>query len=324
VGWLGADALTGTEAVGSTVTVNSNAGPVRVSACTTAGGAAGTVVSPQPSPVVGAVVLIIGGPSPVCSAGVAYWEVQFGGTTSPPPTSPQPSFSDTFSTGSMDTTKWQVNAFTQVNYAGAGSTLTSSAGGCDYSTGMLRITLTQPTASTSTGCELQSKMAFGYGTYEWSIRASSTSVTPHGAGTTFSGSISTGFIISDATSRTEIDSPEIEGQTPTKVEFTNWKNEANNGALITTTPSLCNPQDGFHKYKFVWTATSVAYYIDGILVGTHTTDIPQATSPGFVIMSHYGTNSSSFGGVATVGQIRYMYVNSFTYTPPAGTTCTAF
>ena len=85
-GWLGADALTGTLAIGQIVIVNSNAGPVRASGCTAAGGAAGAPISPQPSPVVGASVTIVAGPSPVCSAGVAFWQVQFGGTPPPPAT----------------------------------------------------------------------------------------------------------------------------------------------------------------------------------------------------------------------------------------------
>lgn len=231
-------------------------------------------------------------------------------------------FSDNFSTGQLNTSKWQVNAFTQNNYAGAGSNLTSRADHCIFTNGMLTIQLDQPTASTSTGCELQSKQSFGYGTYEWVFRSSSTSTTPTGPGVAKSGSIATGFIISDANSKTEIDSPEIEGQRPSDVEFTNWLNLSNNGAAIITT--TFNPSDCFHKYRFIWTSTSVTYFIDDVQVAQHTTKIPLATNPGFILISHYGTNSSGFGGVATPGVTRYMYITSFKYWLPGTPGCTQF
>jgi hypothetical protein len=240
-----------------------------------------------------------------------------GGTGGGGGTSGTPDFSDTFSTGSMDTTKWQVNSYTQPNYVGAGSTFTSTPSNCSWAGGLLTLRLDQPTASTSTGCELQSKIAFGLGTYEFIFRASSTATTPAGAGTADSGSISTGFIISDQTSKTEIDSPEIEGQTPTHVEFTNWLNGVNDGAAIIT--AGFNPQDAQHKFRFVWNSGSVTYYIDDVQVAQHTTDVPLPSNPGFVILSHYGTNSSGFGGTATVGVTRYMYVTSFKYWSQTGT-----
>ena len=222
-----------------------------------------------------------------------------------------PTFSDNFSSGTLDTSKWQANSWTIPNYAGAGSTDTSDPTHCDLSGGSMRLTLTQPSSGAATGCEIQSLNKFGFGTYEWSIRASSTSATSGGAGTAVSGQISTGFIISDPTSKTEIDCPEIEGRTPTIAEFTNWLNGVNAGA--SSIPTSFNPQDGFHRYKLVWSATSVLYYIDDVLVATHTTDIPLAINPAYVLISHYGTNSNTFGGLATVGTTRYLYCNSFKY-----------
>ena len=82
-GWLGSDALAGTLAIGSSVTVNSNAGPVRSAACT-AGSAPASLLNPQPSQVTGATVTIIGGPSPACSNGIVYWQVQFGAAPAAP------------------------------------------------------------------------------------------------------------------------------------------------------------------------------------------------------------------------------------------------
>ena len=114
-GWLGADALTGTIAIGKTVTVNSNAGPVRSGSCSTS-----APVSPQPNPLVGASVTVIGGPAPPCSNGVIYWQVQFGGT--PPPNPPTVtgvtvSCPSTLQTGASGTCTAQVTGTGNYNTA---------------------------------------------------------------------------------------------------------------------------------------------------------------------------------------------------------------
>src|SRR6185437_1162769 len=107
------------------------------------------------------------------------------------------------------------------------------------------------------------KQAFGFGTYEWVMRTSSTSATPYGEGSAMSGQVSSGFAFIDA-STTEID-----------------------------------------------------FEIDGVLVSTHTEDIPQV--PAYVMINHWGTNSTGWGGLATVGVSRYMYISSFTYTAASST-----
>lgn len=78
-GWLGSDVLPGA-AIGKQVVVATGAGPVRSAGCGSA-----PPISPQPSPVVGVTVLIIGGPAS-CNGGLAFWQVQSGST--PPPTPP--------------------------------------------------------------------------------------------------------------------------------------------------------------------------------------------------------------------------------------------
>ena len=123
-------------------------------------------------------------------------------------------FYDDFSKGSLDTSKWIPSNW---GAPGGGSFVPSYL---DFSTGMLRIKLTQ-TYSGSVGGELQSKNALGFGTYEWIMRASSTSSTPNGSGYTVSGQISSGFIYVN-NSQTEIDSPEIEGQNPGTLWWTSW------------------------------------------------------------------------------------------------------
>ncbi len=223
----------------------------------------------------------------------------------PPPPVNQPTFSDSFSSGSLDTTKWAASAWT-VNIGGSVTTFNPSY--IDLSGGSLRMKLDQPTAGTTTGCEIISKQNFKYGIFEWTMRAHSTSSTAAGAGVAKSGQISTGYIYS---SESEIDCPEIEGRTPTVVEFTNWLKGSNDGAALV--PVNFAPQDGFHRYKCEWRSTFVKYYIDDVLVATHTTKIPDQAVP--VILDSYGTNSSNWGGLASVGVTRYAYFSSFKYWP---------
>jgi hypothetical protein len=116
---------------------------------------------------------------------------------------------DDFSKGSLDTSKWIPSNWG----APGGGTFVPSY--LDFSTGMLRIKVTQTYNSSggiaSVGGELQSKNALGFGTYEWVMRAASTSSTPTGSGYTVSGQISSGFIFVN-NSRVRDRLPEIEGQ----------------------------------------------------------------------------------------------------------------
>jgi beta-glucanase (GH16 family) len=237
---------------------------------------------------------------------------------SDPPDSPEnpakpPTFVDYFNEGKLDTTKWVISTYESNNYAGGGSNVTFSASNIDLSGGNLRLELTQPTASTSTGAEITTKLSFGYGTYEFSMRAGSTSPSSSGSGTTESGQISSTFIIHNPppsyASVTEIDAPEIEGLSARNkdIEWTVWKNS------IATDPTpefniVQNPEEGFHTYKFVWTATSIKFYIDGVLKSTCTSGIP--TVAAVIDINFYGTNDTQWGGLATVGVTRYMYVKS--------------
>src|SRR5438046_10477571 len=88
------------------------------------------------------------------------------------------SSSDRFSTGSLDTSKWLASNepapgnISGVNY---GSFVPSNV---DLSKGMLCLKLQQQQGNSgvmSVGGQLQSLTTYGYGTYEWVMRASSTS-----------------------------------------------------------------------------------------------------------------------------------------------------
>lgn len=177
--------------------------------------------------------------------------------------------------------------------------------------GMLCLKLQQTIAAngevTSVGGEIQLNKLFGYGTYEWTARASSTSPTPTGTGMAQSGSV-TGLFNYINNSQTEIDI-EIEGQYPNQVDFTNWETTADKYS-DTTLMSVPNAW-GFHDYKFVWAPGVITYYIDNVLITVHNVNVPVA--PAYPMINHWGTNSASWGGVATEGE-RYLYVSKFSFT----------
>jgi hypothetical protein len=229
-------------------------------------------------------------------------------TTTGPPSAPAgATFFDNFSSGSLDTSKWIPSNW---NAPGGGQFVPSYL---DFSTGMLRIKVTQTNsggAVASVGGELQSKKAFGFGTYEWVMRASSTSSTPTGSGVTVSGQISSGFIFVN-NSQTEIDSPEIEGQNPGTLWWTTWTSISRDQSSSSQAPFA--PESGFHSYKCVWSSSQIKFYVDGVLVSTHTGVVP--TTPAYAMINHWGTNSTGWGGLATTNVTRYMFVRSFSFTP---------
>jgi beta-glucanase (GH16 family) len=222
-------------------------------------------------------------------------------------------FSDHFSTGKLDTSKWLASNgpapgnISGVNY---GSFIPSNV---DLSKGMLCLKVQQqqgPTGVHSVGGELQSLTTFGYGTYEWVMRASSTSSTPTGPGSVVSGQISGAFTFVN-NSQTEIDF-EIEGQNPNTLWTTNWTSVTQKQYSSIVVPS---PQNGFHHYKFVWAPGTIDFYVDGKFVSRHTAHVPKA--PAYIMINHWGTNSTGWGGKATLNLQRYLYISSFKYTAPS-------
>jgi hypothetical protein len=221
-----------------------------------------------------------------------------------PTTTAPVTYEDDFSTGTLSP-DWIVSNRSGVEGGGA-----FAASQVDMSQGVLRLEVTQDgTTEGSVGAEIQLNQKFHFGTYEWTMRAASTSATKAGSGTAVSGQISSTFSYSGGSpANTEIDAPEIEGQHPNDVEYTTWLNgvRSDTGAV-----TLANPEAAFHRYKYVWARDSIKFYIDDVLVFTTTTNVP--TNPAFPLINLWGTNSSSFGGVATAGVSRYMYVSSFKY-----------
>ena len=168
----------------------------------------------------------------------------------------------------------------------------------------------------SRGALVYTKSKYGYGTYEWRMRMSSTATTPSGVGNSVSGSVSAGFVYVN-NSQTEIDF-EFSGRNPDTLYMVNWLNPdpLKDPTGANETYDFLYPftvSTAFHNYKFVWQSGQIAFYVDGALKATHTTNVPSA--PAYFMINHWGTDSSGWGGTATVGVARYFYVDWVKYTP---------
>ncbi len=147
----------------------------------------------------------------------------------------------------------------------------------------------------SSGAEVVTKQTFGYGTIEFTSRVSEA----------LSGSVAAGFLYT-SNSATEIDMEQV-GNKPDAVDCTNWKGVSN----FQDTQVNGYHQANSHDFKIVWQPGFVDWYVDGKLVVHHTQAVPSAPAP--FIFNLWGTNSSSWGGTATIGPTRYMYISSFKY-----------
>jgi beta-glucanase (GH16 family) len=235
-------------------------------------------------------------------------------------------WSDTFSSGKLDGSRWVIASG---GAPGTNATNTGyyETGNVQVSPGVLRIALTQ-VAGTASGTFLsygglvRTKQACGYGTYQWTMKMSSTALCAGSActGQAVSGSVSAGFLYVN-NSQTEIDF-EFQAPAPTAVYLVNWLNlnpsvdptesEETVDAYSSASPAF-NPLDGQHTYKFVWTAGKISYYVDGTWVVDHTTNVP--TAPAYFMINHWGTDNPNWGGPATTGVTRYMYVTQTSYSP---------
>ena len=154
----------------------------------------------------------------------------------------------------------------------------------------------------SRGALIYTKKKYGYGTYEWRVRMSSTATTPDGLGGPTSGSVSAGFNYVN-NSETEIDF-EFSGLDFDVLYMVNWKNPTLNPLDVS---------DSFHTYRFVWEPTQISFYVDGTLKKVHTEHVPSA--PAYFMINHWGTDSEWWGGYATIGIDRYYFIDRVSYTP---------
>lgn len=168
----------------------------------------------------------------------------------------------------------------------------------------------------SRGGEIYTKNKYGYGTYEIRMRVALTSPTPLGLGVAKAGSKSSALLYYK-NSQTEIDFI-VEGKPSLSnwLEMMNWKNPDSAKPIVwpdsyvyrTYTGKVVNGMiDGFKTYKWVWSSGKIEFYVDGVLMATHTTNVPSAA--GFFILNLKGTNKDAVGGFASVGVNRYMYVD---------------
>ncbi len=187
----------------------------------------------------------------------------------------------------------------------------------------LQLLLTQETAPSGTGtlshgALIYTRNKYGYGTYEWRMRMSSTADTPDGTGDSVSGSVSAGFVYVN-NSQTEIDFEfSADPYSYDTLYMVNWFNRQPRSAPTSDdrTYSTLYPltvSTDFHDYKFVWQRGKITFYVDGTVQAVHTTNVPSAQA--YFMINHWGTDSAGWGGSATTGVPRYFYVDWVQYTP---------
>lgn len=228
---------------------------------------------------------------------------------------------DDFSSGKLAPDRWVVASGQAPGYIAGNHIGYYQPDHVSIENGYLKILLTQEGSASkgyiSRGGLVYTKATCGYGTYEWTMRMSSTAPTPDASGAWVSGSVSAGFLYVN-NSETEIDF-EYSATTPEDVWAVNWLNtnpHRTPTSAMETATQVPKPDatDRLHTYRFIWAPGVISFYIDGGLVATHTTDVP--STPAYFMINHWGTNSSGWGGWATPGTSRYFYVKSVSYTPP--------
>jgi len=241
-----------------------------------------------------------------------------------PKNQPCAAFQDNFDGTRVDTSRWVIANGRAPGYISGSHIGYYQPDHVGVADGLLKITLTQEAGIVdgisgviSRGGLIYTKDKCGYGTYEWTMRMSSTSPSasdPSGFPT--SGSVSAGFIYVN-NSETEIDF-EFSGMDPEYLWMVNWLNTNPNQdpTVQHETYSYLQPFDstsGFHHYKYIWEPGKITFYVDGERITAHTTDVPSASA--YFMINHWGTNGSGWGGYATLGVPRYFYVDSVSHTP---------
>ena len=97
---------------------------------------------------------------------------------------------------------------------------------------------------------------------------------------------------------------------PNLLYLVTWKDKVRS---VTPTEFHVGPSiyQDYHTYQMTWTKTSVIYTIDGVMVASVYTNVPQDAA--YVFLNHWGGNDPNWGGTATIGVDRWMWVQSFSY-----------
>ena len=238
---------------------------------------------------------------------------------------PVPLFSDDFNEGKLDTNKWTIATYKSPDShpdVNEGQYIPEAL---DFSNGMLTITSDQPrmhsghrgSAQPSYGGAIISKELFGFGTYEFVMRMSTTANRPEGKGGARTGSVSSGFLY-NKNSETEIDLEFLGNENA--IWITTWHNKRPKDVPklsddIRAETKIDNEHlaDTFHTYRIEWTPQRVKVYIDDTLASDHKHHVP--TAPAHIILQHRGTNSDKWGGDADIDVTHYFYVKSVSFTP---------
>jgi beta-glucanase (GH16 family) len=236
-----------------------------------------------------------------------------------PASSQTPTFSDDFSSGKLDLSKWTVATYKSPDSNPGINAGVYAPETITFVPGAMRIEVTQKKGSggvvESTGGCIYSKEYFGFGTYVFVMRMSTTSPTPDGAGETLTGAVSSGFLY-NTNSESEIDLEFLGNDNA--IHVTNWHNPTPANPPtgdIRQTEKLKNKFLGtqFRTYTLVWTPDKIQVFIDGTLVVSHKNHVPQ--KPARIVLQHRGTNSNGWGGTASVGVSRFAYFKSVSFTP---------
>jgi beta-glucanase (GH16 family) len=167
----------------------------------------------------------------------------------------------------------------------------------------------------SFGGEIQSNREFGYGVYEFRMRAASTSPTPHGAGHAITGSVSASFVYAQ-NAVTEIDIEFESHERSHKTHFLTWIGEHRDNQHTQLALPGPSPYEQFYTYHFVWQPGMVTFYRDGEIVAQHRNVVP--SQPGRMIFNHWGSHNQWWGGWSTQDVPRYVYIDYFQFTPLDG------
>lgn len=164
----------------------------------------------------------------------------------------------------------------------------------------------------SVGSEIVSNREFGYGVYEFRMKASSTAELPDQSGSAISGSVSAAFVYAP-NATTEID-VEFEGnERKGLTHFITWVDENRRNQHSKKRLPGPEPYERFYTYKIIWQPGMVTFYRDGELISQHRSIVPK--NPGKMIFNHWGTHLNWWGGWATENTPRYMFVDYFKFTP---------
>ncbi|MBI4441869.1 MAG: glycoside hydrolase family 16 protein [Acidobacteria bacterium] len=235
----------------------------------------------------------------------------------------QSAWEDDFNGNGVDRNRWVIASGQAPGYLAGNHIGYYDPAHVSVQNGYLVISLTQESGAVdnvpgaiSQGGLIYTKDTYGYGTYEWTMRMSSTSPTPTGLGVPVSGSVSAGFNYVN-NSQTEIDF-EFAGHLPGWLYMSNWYNrntrrDPTDSDLTDSRAAVSDISTTFKTYKFVWEKGRITFYINGVFQTSHLTDVPSA--PAHFMINHWGTNNPWWGGTATIGITRYFYVDWVRYTP---------